>query len=153
LRPKTGWLQLGQLVRKKIIFFNVFFLYEWTTYFTSFPGTLSMSNSDFVWARGEVLFEMGIKFISHVFYEELLHAAMWVKLLKGKVQRKKFVLPIKSWFFTVFHFFFFAYGFAWCHLQCDPYDLNVKFLILFKKIFKVHRCWSFESRPRQQKEF
>ena len=27
--------------------------------------------------------------------------------LKGKVLRKKFVLPTKSWLFTFFHFFFF----------------------------------------------
>jgi hypothetical protein len=27
--------------------------------------------------------------------------------LKGKVLRKKFVLPIESWFFTFFYFFFF----------------------------------------------
>jgi hypothetical protein len=32
--------------------------------------------------------------------------------LKGKVLRKKFVLPIKSWFFTFFAFFFFAHGFV-----------------------------------------
>jgi hypothetical protein len=25
--------------------------------------------------------------------------------LKGRMQRKKFVLPIESWFFTFFHFF------------------------------------------------
>jgi hypothetical protein len=33
--------------------------------------------------RGEVLFKMGFKFIFPVFYEELLHAAMWLKLPKG----------------------------------------------------------------------
>jgi hypothetical protein len=34
----------------------------------------------------------------------------------------------------VFHFFtfFFAHGSTWGHLQCDRYDLNVKFLIFFK---------------------
>jgi hypothetical protein len=26
--------------------------------------------------------------------------------LKGRMLRKKFVLPIESWFFTFFHFFF-----------------------------------------------
>jgi hypothetical protein len=37
----------------------------------------------------------------------------------------------------VFHFFFtffFANGSAWRHLQCDRYDLNVKFLIFFKNL-------------------
>jgi hypothetical protein len=32
--------------------------------------------------------------------------------LKGMVLRKKFVLPIKSWFFTSFLLFSFAHGFA-----------------------------------------
>jgi hypothetical protein len=32
---------------------------------------------------GEVLFKTGIKFIFHVFSEELLHAALWLKLPKG----------------------------------------------------------------------
>jgi hypothetical protein len=58
--------------------------------------------------------------------------------LKGRVLRKKFVLPIKSWFFTFFIFYFFAHGFASCHLQCNCYDPNVKFLIFFKKFYKVH---------------
>jgi hypothetical protein len=31
--------------------------------------------------------------------------------LKGRVLRKKFVLPIESWIFTFFHFFF-AHGSA-----------------------------------------
>jgi hypothetical protein len=60
---------------------------------------------------GEGLFKMGIKFIFAIFFEELLHAAMWLKLpqgLKGRVLRKKFDLPIESWIFT----FFFAHGFA-----------------------------------------
>jgi hypothetical protein len=47
----------------------------------------------------------------------------------------------------VFHFFsllFFAHGSIWCHLQCDRYDLNVKFLIFFKNFYKVHsvEVWS-----------
>jgi hypothetical protein len=55
--------------------------------------------------------------------------------LKGRVLRKKFVLSIESWFFTSS---FLAHGSTWCHLQCDHYDLNVKFLIFFKKFYKVH---------------
>jgi hypothetical protein len=68
-----------------------------------------MSNSNSVWVRGEVLFKAGFKFIYHVFFEELLHAAKWLKLLglKDKVLRKKFLLPIESWFFTFFTFFLF----------------------------------------------
>jgi hypothetical protein len=53
------------------------------------------------------------------------------------VLRKKFVLSIKSWFSTFIHFYF-AHGSAWYHLQCDCYGLNMKFLIFFKKFYKVH---------------
>jgi hypothetical protein len=71
--------------------------------------------------------------------------------LKGMVLRKKFVLPIKSWFRIFFHFIFFAYGFASCHLQCDRYDLNVKFLIFFKKFYKVHSVEVWSQDPCQEK--
>jgi hypothetical protein len=54
---------------------------------------------------GEVLLKMGIKLI---FLEEL-HVAKTTQWLKGRVLRKKLVLPIESWFFT---FFFFAHGSA-----------------------------------------
>jgi hypothetical protein len=39
----------------------------------------------------------------------------------------------------VFHFFplfSFAHGFTFCHLQCDRYNLNVKFLIFFKNFLR-----------------
>jgi hypothetical protein len=83
LRPKIGRLLFGQLEWKRIIFFQFFLLNEWTTYFTSFPWTPSTSNSNSVWARGEFLLKTRIKLIFPVFSEELLHAAMWLKLLKG----------------------------------------------------------------------
>jgi hypothetical protein len=50
-------------------------------------------------------------------------------------------LPIESWFFAFFYFYFFScfsIYFFFIHLQCDRYDLNVKFLIFFKKFYKVH---------------
>jgi hypothetical protein len=83
LRPKTGRLLFGQLVWRKIFFFQFFLLDEWTTYFTSFPWTPSTSNSDSIWAYGDFLFKTGIKLIFREFSEELLHAAMWLKLPKG----------------------------------------------------------------------
>jgi hypothetical protein len=89
LTPKILWNQklidcyLGSLCEEKIISFQTFLLYKWTTYFTSFPGTPSTSNSNFIWVRGKVLFKTGNKFISHVFVEELLYATMWLKLPKG----------------------------------------------------------------------
>jgi hypothetical protein len=86
LIPKIPWDQklvdccLGSLCEEKLFFFNFFF---WTTYFTSFPWTPSTFNSDSIWARGDFLLKMGIKLIFPVFSEELLHAAMWLKLPKG----------------------------------------------------------------------
>jgi hypothetical protein len=54
---------------------------------------------------------MDFKFIFNVFSNELLHVAETAQGLKGKVLRKKFVLPIESWFFTFFRFSF-AHGSA-----------------------------------------
>jgi hypothetical protein len=142
LRPKTGRL-LFSLCEEKY-FFQFFLLYEWTTYFTSFLWTSSTSNYDSVWARGKFLLKMGIKFIFPLFFEELLHAAMWLKLPKGwKQGAKKEVLPIESCFFTIFLLFFFAHSFAWCHLQCDRYDLNVNFFIFPRNFTKstVLKFW------------
>jgi hypothetical protein len=67
LRPKIGWLLFWQLVWRKINFFQFFLLDQWTTYFTSFPWTPSMSNSNSVWAHGEFLLKTSIKLIFHVF--------------------------------------------------------------------------------------
>jgi hypothetical protein len=55
-----------------------------------------------------ILLKTSIKLIFHVFLEELLHAAMWLNCprAEGQGAKKKFVLPIKSWFFTFFHFSF-----------------------------------------------
>jgi hypothetical protein len=66
------------------------------------------------------------------------HVAKTAQGLKGKVLRKKIVFPIEFRFFTFFTSFFFANGSALGHLQCDRYDPNVKFLIFFKKFYKVH---------------
>jgi hypothetical protein len=60
------------------------------------------------------------------------HVNKTAQKLKGRVLRKKFKLPIESWFLTFFHLFF-SHSSAWCHLQCDRYNLSVKFLIFSKK--------------------
>jgi hypothetical protein len=54
-----------------------------------------------------------------------------------------------------FHFFsnFFSHDSAWCHLRFDQYDPNVKFLILFKKLYKVHSVEVLNQDTYQQKEF
>jgi hypothetical protein len=57
------------------------------------------------------MYKMDFKFIFNVFSNELLHVAETAQGLKGKVLRKKFVLPIESWFFTFFRFSF-AHGSA-----------------------------------------
>jgi hypothetical protein len=49
------------------------------------------------------------------------------------VLKMKFVLPMESWISN----FVFAHGSTWCYLQCDHYNLNVKFLIFFKKFILV----------------
>jgi hypothetical protein len=46
----------------------------------------------------------------------------------------------------VFHFFsllFFAHGSAWCHLQCDRYNQNVKFFIFSRNFTRstVLKFW------------
>jgi hypothetical protein len=53
----------------------------------------------------------------------------------------------------VFHFILFAHGFAWCHLQWDRYNLNVNFLIFFKKFYKVHNVEVLSNDPINKKNF
>jgi hypothetical protein len=36
-------------------------------------------------------------------------------------------------------------------VQCDRYDLNVKFFIFFKNFYKVHSVEVWSQEPRQQK--
>jgi hypothetical protein len=59
------------------------------------------------------------------------------KGLKGMVLRIYFFAH-KILVFHLFSLFCFANDFALCHLQCNCYDLNVKFLIFLKKFYKVH---------------
>ena len=83
------------------------------------------------------LCSLRIKLIFLVFYEELLHAAMCLKLPKGWRARceEKSSFAHRLLVFHVFsHLFFFAHSSAWCHLQCDCYKLNVKFLIFSRNL-------------------
>jgi hypothetical protein len=61
------------------------------------------------------------------------HVVEIAQRLKCKVLRKKFVLPIESWFFTFFHFFFLLMVLH--SVKCDHYDLNVKFFYFFSRNF------------------
>jgi hypothetical protein len=111
LRPKTGQLQLGQLVWRKIILFQIFLLDNQTTYFIRFPGTPSTSNSDS--ELNEPMMKFCSKWVLSSFFLYFLrssytHPCGWnCPRTKGRVLRKKFVLPIESWFFTFFSLFFF----------------------------------------------
>jgi hypothetical protein len=101
LRPKIGRLLFGQLVWRKIIFFQFFLFYEWTTYFTSFPWTPSTPNFDSVWTRGKFLLKTSIKLIFLVFSNELLHA--WnCPRAEGQGSQKIVCSVFKI---LVFHFF------------------------------------------------
>jgi hypothetical protein len=86
--------------------------------------TPTTSNSNFVWARGKVLFKIGMRF--PVFFDEQPGA-------EGQGAKKE--VCFGHWI-LLFHFSF-AHGSIWCHLQCGYYNLNVQFLIFFKKYYKV----------------
>jgi hypothetical protein len=127
LTPKIPWDQKlvdcssGSLCKDVLFFFQFFLLNEWTTYFTSFPLTPNMSNSDSVWARGEVLFKMGIRFIFLVSSKELLHATMSLKLPKDwkAGSKEKVCFAHRILVFHFFSLFFLAHGSTWCHLLCN----------------------------------
>jgi hypothetical protein len=72
---------------------------------------------------------------------------------EGQAAKKEVFFAHRILVFHFFHFFFFGHGSAQCHLQCDHYDLNVKFLNFFKKFYKVHSVEVLSQDPRQQKEF
>jgi hypothetical protein len=143
LRPKTGWLLFGQLVRRKIIFFQFFLLDEWIAYFTSFPWTPSTFNSDSVWARAEFLLKQVLSSFFLYFLRSSYQAAQG---LKGKVLRKKLFLPIKFWFFTFFHFFFCS---CFCMMSPLMWPLQSKCKVFY--FFKVHSVEVLSQNPRQEK--
>ena len=136
--PKNCWDQRWLFVvwapyeKRNICFLKIFFYYV-----ISFLAIPSMSNSNFKWACGEFLFKMGCKFIFLVFFEKLLHVAMWPKLPKGWrawYQKRKACFLHRTLGFHFFILIFFAHGSKWCHLQCGCFNLNVKSLISFKKL-------------------
>jgi hypothetical protein len=48
--------------------------------------------------------------------------------------KKEVCFAYRILFFHFFYFFFFVH----VRLQCSRYNLNVNFLIIFKKFFRVH---------------
>jgi hypothetical protein len=105
LRPKTSRLLFGQLVWRKIIFFQFFLLNEWTKYFTSFLWTTSTPNSDSVWARGKFLLKTSIKsFFMYFLKSSYMQPCGWnCPRAEGQGFQKIFCFAHKI---LVFHFFF-----------------------------------------------
>ena len=152
MRPKTAWLYFGQLVRREI-FFSIFFFF-WTS-------KLHISQAFREHQACPILapYEPVVKFCSkrvlssfflYFLRSSYMQPCGWNCL--NRVLRKSFVLSIESWFFTFFHFFFLAHGSTWCDLQFDHCDSNVKFLIIFKKFYKVHSIEVLTQDPHQQKK-
>jgi hypothetical protein len=121
---------------------------NWTTYFTSFLATSSMSNSNFVWAYGKFLFKMGHKSIFHVICN---HVAKNFPRVERQGTKKEVVLPIESWIFILFSNCLFCSWFTWCHLQCGYSNLNAKSLIFSKKICKFHNVGVLSQDPINKK--
>jgi hypothetical protein len=74
------------------------------------------------------------------------HVAQTAQGLKDRVLRKKFVLPIASWFFHFFHFFLLLMSPSKWSLwfECEVFDF-------FQEILQGSHCWSFEPRPPSTK--
>jgi hypothetical protein len=119
---------------KKINFFQFFLLYKWITYFTSFPWILSTSNSDSVWTHGEVLLKTVIKLIFLYFMRSsYMQPCGWnYPRAVGQGVKKEVCFAHRILVFHFFSLFFFAHDYAWCHLQCDSYNLNVTRSIVLK---------------------
>jgi hypothetical protein len=108
LRPKFGCLLFGRCARRQLFFyFIIFLLDEWSAYFTSFPVTPSISNSNSIWACGEILFKMDYKFIFPLFLEELLYPPTWLELPKDSRSRcqKRFFIECLAHKILGFHYF------------------------------------------------
>jgi hypothetical protein len=56
---------------------------------------------------------------------------------EGQGSQKIVCFAHKILVFHIFSLLFFVDGSTWCCLQCDHYNLNVKFLILFKNFYKA----------------
>jgi hypothetical protein len=149
LRPKTGRLLFGQLVWRKINFFQFFLLDKWTTYFRSFPWTPSTPNSDSIWVRGKFLLKTSINLIFHVFFKE--QPCGWnCPRAEGQGFQKIVCFAHKV---LVFHSLF-----SLVVLYDDTFNVTTtiwmwSFWFFFKNFYKVHSIEVWSQDPRQQKEF
>jgi hypothetical protein len=71
---------------KKNNFFSIFFFRRVNYIFRKLSVNTKHVQFRLRMSRGEFLLKKGIKLIFHVFYEELLHAAMWLKLPRAEGQ-------------------------------------------------------------------
>jgi hypothetical protein len=149
LRPKTGRLLFGQLVWR-FLFFSSIFSFRWVNYiFHKLSVNTKHVQFRLRMSPWQILLKTSIKLIFFCIFwgaPTWSHVAKTAQGLKGRVLKKQFFLPIETWIFTFFHFFF-AHGSAWHHLQCDSYNLNVKFLIFFKIFYKVHNVEVWSQDP------
>ena len=91
---------------------------------------------------------MGYKFIFPIFFEDLMYATTWLKLLMGwraPYQISSYFLFIESWFFIFFALYIFLHGCTWFHFQYDHFDLNKKSWIFFENL-QVSQRWNLKSR-------
>jgi hypothetical protein len=159
LTPKIPWDQklvdccLGNLCEEKYIFFNFF---SWTSELHILhafrehqapPIPISYEPvANFCW-----------KWVLSLFFLYFLRSSYmppcgWnCPRAQGQGAKKIVCFAHKILVFHFFSLFFLSHGSAWCHLQCDHYDLNVKFLIFFKKFSKVHSVEICSQDPYQQK--
>jgi hypothetical protein len=129
-----------------IFFFNYFF---WNMNYI-FREHQARQNSDSVWVHGEVCPKLVLS--SFFLYFLRNHVDKIAQGLKGRVLRKKFVLPIESWFFTFFTFFLFMV------LHDVIFNMTAticmwSFYFYFKKFYKIHSVEVLSQDPHQQKEF
>jgi hypothetical protein len=146
LRPKTGLLLFRQLVWRKINFFNFFF---WTSElhisqaFREYQAcpipTPYKPVANFCWS-----------FFMYFLRSSYMQPCGWnCPRAEGQGSQKIVCIAHKILVFHFFSLFFLAHGSTWCHLQCDCYNLNVKFLIFFKNFYKVHSVEVWSQDPCQ----
>jgi hypothetical protein len=152
LRPKTGQLQFGQLVWRKIFFFQFFLLDEWTTHFTSFPWTPSMSNSDSVEPVANSCWKRVLSsFFLYFLRSSYIQPCGWsCPRAEGQGAKKEVCFAHKI---LNFHFFSLFFCSCFCMMSPSIWPLWSKCEVFdfFQEILQGPQCSSFESRPRSRK--
>jgi hypothetical protein len=141
---------------KRNISFSIIFFGQMDYIFHKLSGNTKHVNFQLHMSPWWIFVKNGLQVqFSYIFWGALIcsHMAEISQGLKDRVPKKMFFLPLGSWVFTFFHFFVFAYGSTWCHVQCDCANLNVKYLISFKKSYKFYSVGVLSQDSHQQKEF